>query len=81
MPGKATVGSVFGAIAFIVSGYNKAVTLDEAVNSQWAQIDTQLQRRCDFLPAVKILEGWLEQYRRDVGVPEQSADSDSLQAS
>ena len=35
----------------------------------------------DFLPAVKILEGWLEQYRQDLGHRSESADSDSLQPS
>jgi len=44
-------------------------------------IDLMMLGGHDFLPAVKILEGWLEQYRRDVGVPEQSAASDSMQPS
>ncbi len=31
------------------SGYNKAVTLDEGVNSAWAQVENQLQRRFDLI--------------------------------
>ena len=34
----------------IYSGYNKAITLDEDVNSAWAQVENQLQRRWDLLP-------------------------------
>ncbi len=34
----------------IYSGYNKAITLDEQVNSAWAQVENQLQRRWDLLP-------------------------------
>jgi len=30
-------------------------------------IDLMLLNGHDFLPAVMILEGWLEQYRRDLG--------------
>jgi LemA protein len=37
-------------LLFVVSGYNKAVTLDEAVDSQWAQVENQLQRRYDLIP-------------------------------
>jgi len=34
----------------VYSGYNKAVTLDEEVSSQWAQVENQLQRRFDLIP-------------------------------
>ena len=30
-----------------VSGYNKAVRLDESVKTTWANVDTTLQRRLD----------------------------------
>jgi len=33
----------------VYSGYNKAVSLDESVNSGWAEIDNQLQRRFDLV--------------------------------
>ena len=32
------------------SGYNRAVTLDEQVDSSWAQVENQLQRRFDLIP-------------------------------
>lgn len=34
----------------IYSGYNQAITLDEAVKSQWAQVENQLQRRYELIP-------------------------------
>lgn len=36
--------------ALVASGYNRAVTLDEQVDSQWAQVENQLQRRYDLIP-------------------------------
>jgi LemA protein len=37
-------------ILVVVSGYNKAIRLDEAVAKQWAQVENQLQRRYDLIP-------------------------------
>ena len=34
------------------SGYNRAVTLDEDVQSKWAQVENQLQRRFDLIDNV-----------------------------
>jgi len=34
----------------VYRGYSHAVTLDEAVNNGWAQIENQLQRRYDLIP-------------------------------
>jgi len=42
-------------------------------------IDVMMLCGHDFLPAVKILEGWLEQYRRDLGQSEPSVQSSSSQ--
>ncbi len=39
---------LIGGCAF--SGYNKAVSLDEGVDSQWAQVENQLQRRFELIP-------------------------------
>ncbi len=49
------VAAVIGIIAlFILMGgigaYNKVVTMDEAVSSQWAQVENQLKRRYDLIP-------------------------------
>ncbi len=34
----------------VYGGYNKAVSFDENVNSSWAQVENQLQRRYDLIP-------------------------------
>lgn len=49
---------VFGGIVLLTlvaggcvySGYNQAITLDEGVKSQWAQVENQLQRRFELIP-------------------------------
>jgi len=39
-------------------GYNTLVSLEEQVNSAWANVETQYQRRADLIPnLVKIVEG------------------------
>ena len=44
------------------SGYNKAVTLDEEVSSQWAEVENQLQRRFDLIDnLVGTVKGVAEQ--------------------
>lgn len=46
--------SVIGLIAVLVlwgmSGYNGLVTQEENVNSQWANVESQYQRRADLIP-------------------------------
>ena len=45
-----------------VQGYNTAVTKDEAVKTQWAQVENQLQRRYDLIPnLVATVKGETEQ--------------------
>ena len=34
----------------VYSGYSRAVTLDEEVQSKWAQVENQLQRRFELIP-------------------------------
>jgi LemA protein len=49
-----------GGCAF--QGYNQAITLDEAVKNQWAQVENQLQRRYDLIPnMVATVKGDTEQ--------------------
>ena len=44
---------VFGGLLILIlmlggcvySGYNRVIEMDEAVKSQWAQVENQLQRR------------------------------------
>ncbi len=62
-----TVWIVLGVIALVViiglgwliGGLNHAVTLDETVNSSWAQVENQLQRRNDLIPnLVNTVKGY-----------------------
>lgn len=34
----------------VISGYNKAISLDEEVKAAWAQVENQLQRRYELIP-------------------------------
>ncbi len=46
----------------VYSGYNKAITLDETVKSQWAQVENQLQRRFELIPnLVQTVKGVAKQ--------------------
>ncbi|MFA7658474.1 MAG: LemA family protein [Candidatus Gastranaerophilaceae bacterium] len=65
---KGNKGLIIGlsilAIVLIIGGsligsYNKLQQLDEAVNSNWAQIENQLQRRSDLIPnLVNTVKGY-----------------------
>ena len=60
----AILAIVIGAILLIgfiviLSGYNKAVRLDEDVDARWAQVDTVLARRFDLIPnLVETVKGY-----------------------
>ena len=49
---------VFGGLLILIlmlggcvySGYNRVIEMDEAVKSQWAQVENQLQRRFELIP-------------------------------
>ncbi len=46
-------------ILFVISTYNKLVTLRNRVKDQWAQIDVQLKRRFDLIPnLVETVKGY-----------------------
>jgi LemA protein len=44
------VGALGMGGCLVYRGYNKSITLDEAVRQQWAQVEVQLQRRFDLIP-------------------------------
>jgi LemA protein len=49
-------------ISFFISQYNKAKTMNEAVNAQWAQVENQLKRRFDLIPnLVETVKGFAAQ--------------------
>lgn len=61
--------------------YNKMVELDEAVNTEWANVETQYQRRYDLIPnLVSTVKGFAEQ-EKDVlvGVTEARSKASSIQ--
>ena len=59
----ASIVAVLAVLFMIAVGqYNRAVSLDEAVKSQWAQVENQLQRRYDLIPnLVETVKGFAAQ--------------------
>ncbi|MCX5891245.1 MAG: LemA family protein [Deltaproteobacteria bacterium] len=44
---------------WLISGYNRVVTMDESVKTAWAQVDNQLKRRYDLIPnLVETVKGY-----------------------
>jgi LemA protein len=44
---------------WVISGYNRAVAMDEDVKTRWAQVDNQLKRRYDLIPnLVETVKGY-----------------------
>ena len=58
----AVVAIVLLAGGCVLSGYNRAIKLDEGVKKQWAQVENQLQRRFELIPnLVKTVKGVAKQ--------------------
>ncbi|MEM7298082.1 MAG: LemA family protein [Bacteroidota bacterium] len=58
------VVAVFLVYNFFTSKYNSMVTLDEDVNTEWANVETQYQRRYDLIPnLVNTVKGFADQER------------------
>ncbi len=54
--------AVLLVIGYIWSGYNRLVTINESVNTQWAQVESQYQRRFDLIPnLVASVQGTMKQ--------------------
>ncbi|MDT8301059.1 MAG: LemA family protein, partial [Sedimentisphaerales bacterium] len=48
-----------GIFSWYISGYNKAVNLEQGAEKAWADIDTTLQRRLDLIPnLVETVKGY-----------------------
>lgn len=63
---KSTTLIVIGVLAYLalslMGAYNKLVTLDQKADTQWAQVETQYQRRFDLIPnLVKSAEAVMKQ--------------------
>lgn len=63
------VAVIIGVLVLVVAGtmigtYNQLVTLSEAVDAGWAQVETVLQRRYDLIPnLVNTVKGFAKQER------------------
>ena len=65
---------------FFAGRYNKMVAMEENVNTQWSNVETQYQRRYDLIPnLVNTVKGFAEQ-EKDVlvGVTEARAKASSM---
>jgi len=65
---KTAMTGLLIVVAFVLSGcsYNTFVTQEEAIKTQWAQVENQLQRRNDLIPnLVETVKG-IAQQERDV---------------
>ena len=57
--GLILIAVVIAIGAWVVSGYNGLVGMDEGVNNKLAQVQTQLQRRNDLIPnLVSTVKGY-----------------------
>ncbi len=55
------IGIIAVLVLFFASGYNKMVKMDEAVKSQWAQVENVYQRRADLIPnLVNTVKGYAD---------------------
>jgi LemA protein len=69
---KKTLFIVLGVVAVIAlyawSAYNSMVTLNESVDTQWAQVETQYQRRFELIPnLVESVKGAMGQEQKVFG--------------
>jgi LemA protein len=63
-----SLGIVAVVVIWGVFGYNRFVTLGTAVDNQWAQVETQYQRRFDLIPnLVASVKGILTQEQKVFG--------------
>ena len=68
-------------VIWAVSMYNGLVTMDESVNSQWANVVTQYQRRADLIPnLVNTVKGYASQEKETLeGVVEARSKATQMQ--
>src|SRR5690554_4596191 len=53
------IGIVVLIVLYIVSVYNKLITLRNRIQDQWAQVHVQLKRRADLIPnLVETVKGY-----------------------
>src|SRR2546426_7022704 len=61
---RLTSGAVVIAVTLSGCGYNRLVSLREAIDASWAQVQVQLQRRNDLVPnLVEVTKGYAQHER------------------
>jgi LemA protein len=62
------IGIVVIIVGYAMSIYNRFATLNESVNGQWAQVESQYQRRFDLIPnLVETVKGAMAQEQKIFG--------------
>ena len=66
---KVTIIIIVAVVAIIaiwaVSGYNSLVGMDENVSNQWANVETQYQRRADLIPNLVNTVKWYAAHEKE----------------
>lgn len=72
---------IFLLYSFFSGRYNKMVAMEENVNTEWSNVETQYQRRYDLIPnLVNTVKGFAEQEREVfIGVTEARSKASSIQ--
>lgn len=79
---------IFGSIVILiliiigtyVTNYNRLVTFNESIDSSWAQVENQLQRRLDLIPnLINTVKGYMK-HEKDIFVHVADARSKLLSA-
>lgn len=53
------IGVIVVIVLWAISGYNSLVNMDESVNNNWSNVETQYQRRVDLIPnLVNTVKGY-----------------------
>ncbi|MGE0200158.1 MAG: LemA family protein [Candidatus Melainabacteria bacterium] len=66
MPVLALLSAAVLSTGFSGCGYNQIQTMDEAVSNQWAQVESQLQRRSDLIPNLVTVVKSYAKHEKDV---------------
>ncbi len=62
------IGAIILLIGWLWSSYNRLVVMSEQVDGQWAQVETQYQRRFDLIPnLVESVKGAMSQEEKVFG--------------
>jgi len=60
------IGLALASLTFCGCGYNRLVTLREAIDAAWAQVENQLERRNDLIPNLVAVTKGYAQHEREI---------------